>query len=1211
MTTKKYKFHKLSPSFVDENSSFYKISKKALDEAHLDDDVKNIAITGIYGSGKSSFLKTYYKTKDIISVSVADFVNAEEKNERIATAERQILNQILYQIPSSKIPMSKFKVKNKRSLLQVLFYTLLLIISSIGLISIFNKDLLKFIYSTFLKGQVVMSWVNSTTVVFLLIPLIAMSFWLSRRVSLKLTKLSFKGAESELFDIDNAELLDQEARELVYLIVSSDVETIIFEDLDRFKDISIFIRLREINSLVNFNSNKVIRFIYVIEDNLFESKDRTKFFDLIIPVISKITSHNSRSKLLEIFSNIEEEQLKIDPKILEQISIYIDDMRLAYSIRNEYEIYSKSINTDVYANELFSLIVLKNVFPKEFSELEHDQGYLYNILNKRSTLLEQYEVLLREKIKEREELKNQLITKFSDFISVNIPLEYKLPTSKSKGETIYHWYSDENAKLKVTKNGYAMEGKTFLSFVETLCKKDKTLKERLEQINYEDLDIKIKSLTDEIEKLKEALEEKHTFKTSDILAELDEEGLAIYFEENINRGMNIIENHYYPLIRYLVLAGLIDENYWRYKGYFYEGYIGRDDNIFINRVLSGKSIDNNFKLNDAIHVMSYLGEKDYLRKDIVNYDLLEELINKSKDKEICNMMKVIVSTTDVKAIEYINGFPYSKLKQLVDLLLKNGFECFNLAFSSNDFPSQLRLKLAGVACEYKDIQPKEEFKDYLAHNSEILELDILPNKSDLIIGIENMQIQFEDVSKLKISHTIAMKIIEERLFVLNIKNIINLIYRNDTSKEKNQILIELFQILSIEPYIELQKYIEEHLEDVISEYVTVLKELKLKAILDEVALIEILNSNINNEIKQQFISVMSSNIEVVDLASIKEVWVLTELFNNDLVACNENNLNDYYERNGELKSIIGYLNRKYKGEFSLNQDMYIELLNYEATDDVLHRLVSEKFKGEIELISSKLRINQYINLIQNNIIEFNGENWQVLLDTENDELLTMYMKIVGQIEDQEVVVSLLINHKYINQFSMELFTQVLNLNVFEDSANKALIKAYNKQISLFSIKETSYEVRKYVFTDYFLMEDCQRIIKEYDNFDLKEDMIEKLNIDSEVWSEVIEDEQPKEFIDELIKSESLKENLKVNLLERLIENKSHIASWEAWLELIETVNNISSVLSNKRPLMENSEENKIAKALEKIGVISIGENDRLNLKLKKFENMKKENLRDV
>lgn len=50
------KFNSLTPELLDENESIY---TEALDYAFDNDDIKNIAITGIYGSGKSTVWNTY------------------------------------------------------------------------------------------------------------------------------------------------------------------------------------------------------------------------------------------------------------------------------------------------------------------------------------------------------------------------------------------------------------------------------------------------------------------------------------------------------------------------------------------------------------------------------------------------------------------------------------------------------------------------------------------------------------------------------------------------------------------------------------------------------------------------------------------------------------------------------------------------------------------------------------------------------------------------------------------------------------------------------------------------------------------------------------------------------------------------------------------------------------------------------------------------
>ena len=132
----------------------------------------------------------------------------------------------------------------------------------------------------------------------------------------------------------------------------------VFEDIDRFKSSEIFVRLREINQLVNqrlsndiskngcwtFRNKhpQVIRFFYMMRDDLFTCKDRTKFFDFIIPVVPIIVATNSYEQLAKMLnaSNLKEQ---FDDYFLRDISLYIDDMRVLKNIVNEYQIYSEQL----------------------------------------------------------------------------------------------------------------------------------------------------------------------------------------------------------------------------------------------------------------------------------------------------------------------------------------------------------------------------------------------------------------------------------------------------------------------------------------------------------------------------------------------------------------------------------------------------------------------------------------------------------------------------------------------------------------------------------------------------------------------------------------------------------------------------------------------------------------------------------------------------
>ncbi|HHL0662904.1 TPA: hypothetical protein ACQ0DB_002086, partial [Streptococcus agalactiae] len=106
----------------------------------------------------------------------------------------------------------------------------------------------------------------------------------------------------------------------------------------------IFEKLREINTLVNNKKKKEqkLLFIYLVKDDMFISQDRTKFFDFIIPIIPVVTSSNSGEKIGEILTNLGESN-SVSKALLKQVAIYIDDMRLAYNICNEFVLYKNNL----------------------------------------------------------------------------------------------------------------------------------------------------------------------------------------------------------------------------------------------------------------------------------------------------------------------------------------------------------------------------------------------------------------------------------------------------------------------------------------------------------------------------------------------------------------------------------------------------------------------------------------------------------------------------------------------------------------------------------------------------------------------------------------------------------------------------------------------------------------------------------------------------
>lgn len=126
MAENKYHFERLTP--IDNmNLDVY---EEAIDYVFNNPDVKNIAISGAYSAGKSSVLASYKKRHDdlrFLHISLAHFKSPDQEDEtdiKESVLEGKILNQLIHQIPSDKIPQTNFRVKKSINPVSTIMNTL-------------------------------------------------------------------------------------------------------------------------------------------------------------------------------------------------------------------------------------------------------------------------------------------------------------------------------------------------------------------------------------------------------------------------------------------------------------------------------------------------------------------------------------------------------------------------------------------------------------------------------------------------------------------------------------------------------------------------------------------------------------------------------------------------------------------------------------------------------------------------------------------------------------------------------------------------------------------------------------------------------------------------------------------------------------------------------------------------------------------------------
>lgn len=335
-------FQKLTPTSEIDLSVY----EDAINYIFDNSDVTNVALSGPYSAGKSSVLEAYKKNTDkkFMHISLAHFeqLNGGDKNKiKESVLEGKILNQLIHQIPVDLIPQTNFRIKKdngNKNIYKITTLISLIFISAFYMLkfgkmrdfvnSIGNKNV-KFMLSGLINDYVILL----AGLAFIICSVIGIYNIVKVQKEKNLFhKISLNGNEIEIFEKQEDSYFDKYLNEVLYLFEKADADVIVFEDMDRFNANSIFERLREINHLVNVRrksrSNNLdnyepLRFLYLLRDDIFVTKDRTKFFDYIVPIVPVLDGSNSHEQFVKFFKEAEVID-KFDESFLQRLSLYID-----------------------------------------------------------------------------------------------------------------------------------------------------------------------------------------------------------------------------------------------------------------------------------------------------------------------------------------------------------------------------------------------------------------------------------------------------------------------------------------------------------------------------------------------------------------------------------------------------------------------------------------------------------------------------------------------------------------------------------------------------------------------------------------------------------------------------------------------------------------------------------------------------------------------
>lgn len=628
----------------------------ALGWALRNERVQNIALTGPYGSGKSSIIQTYIKRHpnlDYLKISMATFVEKADSSIPLESNEIEegILKQLFYKVDHRKIPQSRYRKLHKIGLVRPA-------IVCFGIILIALANLFVFWPASFnaMIGNIVTAGSNlgitkplSCLIAAICIPVAALVVACVYRsivghVGIKEVKVPVADTTIAKSSADKESVFNKFLDEIVYFFEEMDYDVVFFEDLDRLNDSKLFVKLRELNLLLNSYEGikHPIKFVYAVKDDIFTETDRTKFFEFIIPVVPVINSTNSGEILLELVQD-ESGKAKYDiaPSYIADVSPYLSDMRLLQNAYNEFVIYKKTLQSgqslQLKDQAMLSLILFKNLYPTDFADLQSESGIVKDALASKmrfvsrqiSMLEEQVEnesELLRkideEKLRSMKEIKavmlaaitnwdgyaHQVVINGTTFYSPDIMEDsfnmntLKIPIRSISGS--YHNWRGNGGYSFSTSNPEAII-KEFVERWQRLLVKHNN---EIEKVQQQIFDWKA---------------EMHAIKSQSVSLLITKYGADQVFSEHVRENKFLV---------FMLRKGYIDEHYADYINYFKGNSITTADMNFILAVKDHETQPANYKLTKIEQIVMRLQPHEFEQKEIYNFDLLEYLLSSDKYK---------------------------------------------------------------------------------------------------------------------------------------------------------------------------------------------------------------------------------------------------------------------------------------------------------------------------------------------------------------------------------------------------------------------------------------------------------------------------------------------------------------------------------------------------------------------------------------------------
>lgn len=1145
-------FQKLTPTQEADLSGY----EEALEYIFSEDDIKNIAISGAYSSGKSSIIETYkkkHKDKKFIHLSLAHFQPMEVHSNDIVEEgsirktdknieniiEGKILNQLIQQIPSDKIPQTSFRIKRNlgesKPILTILIICGFLLISMHFLFFAAWKAFADSLNNVCVK--LLFNWTSYPEVRLLsgliTIGVVGIAIYKLIQTQRKkniFRKISVQGNEIEIFSDSNDSYFDKYLNEVLYLFENADVDGIVFEDIDRFGNTAIFERLREINTLTNVRlkdknntkddkeAKRPLRFFYLLRDDIFNNKDRTKFFDYILPVIPVLDSSNSYNKLKEYLESAGIYEL-FDDHFLRGLSLYIDDLRILKNIFNEFLIYNSKLNKiELDVNRMFAIITYKNIFPKDFADLQLNRGFVYSLFQSKQKLIEDQTKSLQSK---SDEITKKIQACEKERLKSIEELDYVNSARKDKADRNGYWNSPLRTEYQEWYRTDYLSRKQAIE--DNATGEVSNLKKQASEILVRIQEIQRLSLAELLNR------------------EVIDSAFKVCFTNEIGEKEEFLEikgSPYFDLLKYLISRGYIDESYFDYITYFYSNSLTQNDKVFLRSVADRQGKQFNYHLDLPRLVVENLNEFDFLQRETLNFDLTEYILKENPN----NYASVMINQIKVdKRFDYIADYMRSEklIAPMVKAINKDWPNMFYTALSTNAMNDDALKVYSYHTIENSDDEALKEVNvdgcltNYISGKSTYLANEKI-NAEKACDSFVKLKVSFGEIDSETVNNRLFDLVYQNNLYDINKSNILLMLEKMYQVQDVQNLLKSFFTFIRKNQGSPLSDYLWSNPKDALSAYLS-MYEGKIED--SSETIVEVVNNDkIDKADREKYIKRLATSVE--DLSKVTDSSIQKMLLENKHVQYSVKNILYYFNQNNLNPVLINFINSEVSkldyaenGDKNITEKFLNACIRCEKLDNEKYRQITENLCEPIEEFTiDDLSEEKLLILINQNLIPMNAKNLSFIRNNYKNVLF----KFIDSYLDNYIQLAV------DSSFSFDELTELLNWKKITDEQKIKLIEMTDEPISV-SEGKFSDKLLVYILDYNYSIEDLPWLLQNYAK--------QTVEVQTVIWRRVVEEIENVidnaeqicgDLLNKLLSSSEIEFDYKIQILEKLDLEKLNI-----------------------------------------------------------------------